>query len=388
MVTKKKSKRSAGARKAFDPLTVIKLWVYAGGRCEFSGCNEYLLVDNLTLYEANFSNIAHIVAVKKTGPRGDYPMSFVDRNNIENLMLLCRKHHKLIDDKKYIKKYTVELLQQYKREHESKILLLTDIQNGNKTVILRLRAKIAGETVAITNEHINNAIMPRYMADMTGVEIDLTSLPVGDDRAYWKTGQKKIDQTVESLYRPGIGKKQTDHLSVFAIGPIPLLIYLGSRLSNAITTDLFHFHKDIENWTWKIDGETVKYSINVVSKGKNDSGVALLLSLSGIIKKEELPDFVKNDYWIYEITLDGQKPNRLFMKKKEDLLEFRKIYRQVLSEIRDRHTGTKELLLFPAIPTPIAVACGRDLIKKADPSLLIYDFNKNRRGFRRTLKVN
>lgn len=380
-------KNTTSARKKPDDLTVIKLWVCAGGRCEFNGCNEYLLIDNLTLEEANFSNIAHIVGAELNGPRGKSTFPVEQRSKIENLMLLCRKHHKLIDDKKLEEKYPVELLQKYKKSHEDRIFQLTDIQEGNKTFIVRLKAKIDGEAVSVPNCHIKNAILPRYMVDDTGMEIDLTSLPLGDNDGYWQTGKQIISERIENIYRPGVEKKEIEHISVFAIGPIPLLMFLGNKLSNAIETDLFHLHKDVENWAWKTDGDSVKYKTHLRSEGKENDKVALLLSLSGPIKLEDLPDNIKG-YWVYEITLDGATPNRMFLRKRDDLFNFRKAFRQFLCEIKEKHKNVKEVVIFPAVPTPIAVACGRDLIKKTDPTLKVFDFNKNREGFREILTVN
>ncbi len=380
--------RTKSNRKNISPILALKLWVRDGGRCTFKGCNEYLLTDSLTLKEANFSNIAHIVAAEKDGPRGDNPLPMEERNKIANLMLMCLKHHHLIDDKKHVPEYPVELLRQWKQDHEEKTLQLTAVQAGSKTSIVRLRAQINGEAVSVCVNHIKNAILPRYMTDELGVEIDLTALPVGDDAVYWKTGMKKIDEQIGKIYQPGVDKKTIEHISVFAIGPIPLLIYLGNKLSNAVETDLFHLHKDIEDWTWKTDGDTVKYKIESLSQGKDEANVALLLSLSGSVKLEDLPKPIRDEYFIYQISLKDTTPNRMFMRKKDDLHAFRQIYRKFLCEVRKKHMGVKEILLFPAIPTPVAVACGRDLIKKADPTLIIYDFNKNRGGFRKILKVN
>jgi hypothetical protein len=49
--------------RAIPALTKIHLFVRAGGRCEFDGCNKYLLEHSLTLTEGNFAQLAHIVAL-------------------------------------------------------------------------------------------------------------------------------------------------------------------------------------------------------------------------------------------------------------------------------------------------------------------------------------
>ena len=77
-------------RRPIPELTTVRLWTRAGGRCEF--CNDYLLQDALTRKEANFSNVAHIVAVSPNGPRGDHPLPRAERDGIDNLMLAGVSH--------------------------------------------------------------------------------------------------------------------------------------------------------------------------------------------------------------------------------------------------------------------------------------------------------
>ena len=48
----------------------------------------------------------------------------------------------------------------------------------------------------------------------------------------------------------------------------------------------------------------------------------------------------------------------------------------------------KELHLFPAVPALIAILCGRELLPKVHPELLVYDFDKQKAGFTFQLKVN
>src|SRR5688572_21007736 len=79
-------------------LPEIQLFVRAGGRCEFAGCNAYLLEHHLTLTPGNFAQAAHIVAFSSRGPRADAKMSAAYINDLSNLMLLCQPCHKLIDD--------------------------------------------------------------------------------------------------------------------------------------------------------------------------------------------------------------------------------------------------------------------------------------------------
>jgi len=60
--------------------------------------------------------ICHIKAQNKGGPRWDGSQTDAERHGFGNLILLCRNHHKIIDDNPA--KYTVEWLHNVKRQHE------------------------------------------------------------------------------------------------------------------------------------------------------------------------------------------------------------------------------------------------------------------------------
>src|SRR4051794_12360120 len=77
----------------------LKLWVRAGGRCQL--CNTYLLEDDLTRVPKKLGEMAHNVGRKRSArsPRGTHPLPVEERNLAENLLLLCGKHHAVIDDR-------------------------------------------------------------------------------------------------------------------------------------------------------------------------------------------------------------------------------------------------------------------------------------------------
>lgn len=76
------------------PAKVVKeLYAKSGNCCAFSGCNEQLFED------ANVGQICHIQGVNPGSARynPDLPEEVV--NSIDNLILLCSNHHKLIDER-------------------------------------------------------------------------------------------------------------------------------------------------------------------------------------------------------------------------------------------------------------------------------------------------
>ncbi len=366
-------------------LVRILLFVRSGGRCEFDGCNEYLLEHHLTLTEGNFAQVAHVVAFKPDGPRGLAGARPVDINDVSNLMLLCPKCHKLIDD--HPERYTRQTLEEYKRRHEDRIRHVTGLGPDQKTTIVQLKANIGGQPVDIPVPQVIEAVAPRYPTDLRGFIIDLTSIH-GEDGAFLVTAAQNIKSQVDRLFSPGMDIEKTRHISLFALAPMPLLIYLGRQLGNKIPIELHQRHRDTENWTWKGDGEPVNYESRVLKEGTDRLKVALVLSLSGTIPREALPPEITCDFYIYEVTLAGSTPNPTFLRTKEDLQRFKEAYQAFLRNLMRDHGVLDAIHLFPAVPAPVAVLCGRELFSKIDPKLKIYDYDKAKGGFVFALEVN
>jgi hypothetical protein len=90
------------------------LWIKAGGRCSI--CREQLATDAREEDDPSvFGEECHIVAQSPGGPRAS---EIAEPDGYENLILLCRKHHKQVDDQR--SHFTIELLRKLKSEHEKR----------------------------------------------------------------------------------------------------------------------------------------------------------------------------------------------------------------------------------------------------------------------------
>ena len=231
------------------------------------------------------------------------------------------------------------------------------------------------------------AVAPRYPVSREGLEIDLTNL-LNESAPVNAVAQDIIRARLASYFDERGEWKRSGHISVFAIGPMPQLIYLGSQLSNKVSTDLFQRHRDTESWTWKKNGPPVQYKFRRIRKGTDPSRAALLLCLSGSGPRENLPPDLDSAYSICEMTLDGVISSPTFLSQREDLERFRLEYQDALAEIMAEHPSLRDLDLFPAVPAPVAVPCGREALPKVHPALRVHDFDKARNGFVYQLTVN
>lgn len=128
-------------------------------------------------------------------------------------------------------------------------------------------------------------------------------------------------------------------------------------------------------------GRPVKYTFQTVQTGSDESRVALLLCLSGSGPRQMLPSEINPTYFVYELTLDGSTPSPTFLSLREDLDNFRIAYQDALAEIAKVHGSLKELDLFPAVPAPVAILCGRETLPKIHPALRVHDYDKKQGGF-------
>lgn len=91
------------------------LWGRSGNRCAF--CKNLLIVEATAHDEESvIAEECHIISSQHGGPRFDssYPMEKHDL--YENMILLCRIHHKMIDDQS--ETFTSDILRQIKSKHE------------------------------------------------------------------------------------------------------------------------------------------------------------------------------------------------------------------------------------------------------------------------------
>lgn len=90
------------------------LYAHSGNRCAYPDCTNPIFEDDGQLT----GECCHIKAFSLGGPRYDASQTDEERNGVDNLMLMCSRHHAIVD--KNVDRYTVEVLQEYKQMHEEK----------------------------------------------------------------------------------------------------------------------------------------------------------------------------------------------------------------------------------------------------------------------------
>lgn len=376
---------AAVSRSKLRPAVTSALVARAAGRCQFRGCNEFLFAHPLTGDDGNFAEQAHIVALSTGGPRGEIDRP-VDIHDVDNLMLLCRRDHKLVDDNPG--RYPRTELEQHKREHEARMRRVTGLGPSMQTTVLAVTARIGNYSPVIGRTEIADALLPRYPAE-DFCNLDLNEIGNEEPGAFYELAARRIRQEAEKLYLRGGPLEKTQHLSVFGLAPIPLLMVLGHALSNKVATDMFQCHRDKQQrWTWYGAETPVTYDVRQLAHGSEKQSAALVLSLSGPNSLSALPPGIAGRMAVHEITIAVGAPHPSVLRQREDLEAFRQSYRRHLARMRKEMPGLRELHVFPAVPAPVAVACGFDLLPKVDPTLVVYDNVMKLGGFVERLRIN
>ena len=131
----------------------------------------------------------------------------------------------------------------------------------------------------------------------------------------------------------------------------------------------------------------MNYSYRRIKSGNSRDKVALLISISGSINSNDIPQKIQNSHYIYEIVPSNAKQTPMILKRVEDLSSFKQAYQEFLRHIHSEHPNSKVLKLFPSVPLSIAVCCGSERLPRVDPSLEVYDYNKNKNVFVKCINV-
>lgn len=356
------------------------LWGKTSGICEYRGCYESLFYDNTTAYEFNAAYIAHIVASSPDGPRGDAVRSYELSDKIENIMLLCDKHHRLID-REDVAGHPEKLLLEMKHERERNIERVINYLKTDKTEIVNFISPIKGNIVNIIyNDTVKTVLSRKQPTSQYGKIIEIKSAFLIRSKEHWEDLNRQLEfeflKKISSMYEC-IGRV---HVSVFPLAPIPLIARLGELFGDKTTVDIYQKTRVPDTWNWQSSELTNQFisSKEIFSKGKE---IALKLSLTSTIADNRVTSIFHPDA-IFEISANRHGVDCI--KSEEDLSAFWHVYQQTCDEIFNMFGGDSKIHLFPAIPVSAAFEVGRRRMPGLHPRITVYDDND---GFIPTITI-
>lgn len=361
------------------------LWARAGGRCQYRGCNSDLVGDLIAgRQDGIFGFIAHIVADIEGGPRGDPVRSPQLSRSLSNLMLMCARHHKLIDVEA-VADHPEPVLLAMKAEHETRIATVTGIDEDRASHVVRFAASI-GDNEALVSTQAIFAAMPPDHHPASGQTLDLEMVGCAfrdNEPAYWAFQRENLRRQFEAKLRGRVERQEIRHLSVFALAPQPLLIELGRLLCDIVPAAIRQRHREPATWRWQANQLPMTFEVSEPDVEATGS-VALKLGVSATVVDTRIRSVLGPDTAVW--SLCAEQPHNDILRRPEDQAVFRGTLRRLYDRIKARHGEGNPIHIFPALPASLAVEVGRVWMPKSDLPLRLYD-NHRSHGFIPTFDI-
>lgn len=361
------------------PATERMLWGVSAGICEFNGCTNKLYSHHVTKEKVNLAEKAHIYAFSAGGKRPSLLRFSTKINDIDNLMLICERCHKLIDSEDT--DYTAEQLLAMKKEHEQRIANVATIKPDLQSEIVIFNANIANRAIKISDYAAKSAIIPEHYPARE-IPINLSpdlSLYDSEDN-YWPIMATHLERQWLQ-YEQMIRDK---HISLFAVAPQPLLFKLGTLINRNYNVDVRQSQGSIDNWKWRCDKQTAKIETQIVEAEDSSAEPIITFELTAKLSKDELrKEFGKGT--IYRITSESCSPE--IIKSWRDLRAVINEYRNTLNTIREVYGKDVKIKMVPIAPVSVSIEAGRQTMK-GDPQITIYDRNYILKAWSEALTLN
>jgi len=308
-----------------------------------------------------FGDIAHVAAAGDDGPRANTALDTAQRNDYDNLILLCKNCHSRIDGQKHF--FSVERIKDIKQAHEAWV---------RASLPERGRSTTGWIALALRGDHpvdlatVSEALSPDFVVDTPH------TLQVPTDATDWQAVDRNIASKASELLS---GDDIFDlRLAVFPLAPISACISLGYHLTSRPHVRLFQHHRDTRTWSWpRVASPAQDVTVSGLdSQPSNDGEGTFVFHYSAIITDEALieagaPLGYRIDFRAPQPTTGWlQHPDQLSWAAQEARIAFERTM-QLLPNAKKWH-------LFYAGPAPLAIAIGQQINPTMYPAVQLYEY--------------
>ena len=235
---------------AISERTRKSLWAKSGNRCSI--CKTELFSNKQDTEEFNIGEECHIISSKPNGPR--HKPNIEDYDLFNNLILLCRNHHREIDE--LTDTYTEELLRYIKLNHEKWVR--TTINNAIKS---------------------DKQEKPKFLARITSGK-ELLNI-IADTHGY-RTDYDEVDNEEDANYIGGVFQELQDYGDISGIVETYDKVQMGFGLKKLL--------EDLDEKGYYLFGERGIERMKFANGDSDNWSVATL-----VIKKKDSSEIIKLD---------------------------------------------------------------------------------------------
>ncbi|WP_222430834.1 SAVED domain-containing protein [Rhodococcus rhodochrous] len=366
------------------------LWARTAGRCTI--CNRRLLGDTRTyMHSVLLAELAHNIGATDgaDSPRRAYNTGLVDTESEENLLLLCHDCHKIIDHPEHIDFFPPEKLHEIKQSFERRIEMVTESGGLTRTAAVRVGGQIRGSFALASQREVAETLLGVNYLGLVETQRsgDFTCRIHGSagGRGFWDAAQQAIDDTL-SLVRQAIDSGDVEHISVFAIAPIPLLVYLGWHLDDKTPTRIFQKHRDqFVGWSWADQGDPVEFAVSTTGPTDDAQDVVLVCAVTSEVNPAYFPEGLADAPRI-EVRPINVDPHPTLMSHEQSLANFAAKWRSALATAESDYPTAQRWHLIASAPTSVAIEAGRAIMRDSHRPVAVYERSSD--GYEGVLAVN
>ncbi len=187
------------------------------------------------------------------------------------------------------------------------------------------------------------------------------------DSWVWNEGTKKIAAKLANL-------RDSPHatVAVFAMAPIPLLVFLGSQLDDKADIRVFPRFRDAEDLAccWRNEPLTPAAFKTIPGIADDQArDVVLTVSVSAAVEPSRAPTKLAS---LPRVALTAENIGPDSIQTKADLASFASAWRRTLAGVESDYPSCERIHLLAAVPVVAAVAAGQHHMRDAQPQLVVY----------------
>lgn len=362
-----------GRGKSFSMGTKREVYMEAHGRCMFEGCGANLSMDETTGYEGNYAYLAHNVASAENGPRGIVVMSKYLSDDPSNILLLCDKHHRLVD-KIAATDYPAQRLSKMRADF---CMTVTNLLNGlsyDPVPALSITWPVQRRSIAApSNIQINQSMAKMNwrmaLAGLMSISDNdsmLKDFPSDQLHSLWP---KMIEDASEKIFSL-IGRNQF-RAALFAFGLMPQLIALGAKIGNKQEIIPMLRYRDGNQWTWPADTPQGKnYDISGLEHLEQNED-EIILTLSFTQHPPIFNEFAKETE-LKMVKVQAKAMGNGALGHPCDGIEFMADMQRLLHDLKCSY-GVNRIHLLPCASNAVCIFFGK-AFDTHHPEITIYDF--------------
>ena len=342
------------------------LWGKAAGCCEL--CSTPVYEEGLLRQVGNYTNVAHINAASPGGPRYDAEQTPDERGSIDNLMLICRSCHKLIDDNP--DDFPTTMLRALKAEREQAVASLMEGLQQERCTVVKYLVPFAESDFTLSNSEWKRALFARRLAynGLRAYDLNRSGESARDVSAI--SSLAKNLETAVDRFR-GL-EYESGPIAVFALAPQPLLIKLGCLLGDETELITFQRSRTEENWSGDDSAAIPSFKLETASCLEDASEATLILSLSGVVNPGTIPNEIRSSAIpTYVITVPS--PGICVADHPQASEKFRIFATNSLYRIHEENPKVRRLHVFPAAPASLNITFGAALNANVIPEYVVYE---------------